>query len=205
MHWMKKIKVYIEEFEIIKFLKNIFKDFKSSIVNLKEYFCKYNKNREFNLMNNNDKIEIYKEEDDLISEDIYYKKLYRDIYQKYKVCNIALERAKINQYFMGNRKEQENSSFLIEISSSAIFGSLLGAFFSISINESTPFPSWGAFGLVILTIFVFIVLLNIVIRHLSRDTYCKDEYYNIVLEVLNVIEKERERINEDKSIVYYLE
>ncbi|EJT6166444.1 hypothetical protein N2W22_003000 [Clostridium perfringens] len=185
-------------------------------LNISKGFNKLKKNVEFNNLNQIEQLNIIKENDKLLSKkykEVKNKVVANDIdtffkltKDKYYGCNIPIEKARINQYFLGNRKEKANSEFLVNIFCSAMLGSFLSAFLSVNINKKlsdlTKWSFYITFILTILILIVGIILINFCLEILTRDTENKDLYYNIVLEVLSEFEsKEKdEKITCSKEV-----
>lgn len=187
-----------------------------NIFNISKGFKKVKKIVEFNNLNQIEQLNIIKENDKLLSKkdkevknkvvanniDTFFK-LTKD---KYYGCNIPIEKARINQYFLGDRKKKSNSEFLNNIFCSAILGSFLAAFLSIEINESLIKIS-GFLLLIIVILSIIIVMLSIIfidffLEISEKDTVNKDLYYNIVLEILSELEFEetKKKIDDSKEI-----
>lgn len=187
-----------------------------STLNISKGFKKLKKVVEFNNLNQIEQLNIIKKNDKLLSKkdkkvknkvvanDIdTFLKLTKD---KYYGCNIPIEKARINQYFLGNRKEKANSEILVNIFCSAMLGSFLAAFLSVKINEKlSDLPNWlfyTTFILIILILIVGIILIDFYLEISTRNTENKDLYYNIVLEILSEFEsKEKdEKITCSKEV-----
>ena len=139
-------------------------------------------------------IKIVQRRDKIISDtDIHnvseYEKIYKKILKKYEKSNINIERARIKQYFIGDRKKEEDSKTLMAIFTSAILGSFLSSLLSSQFDDIS---SIGFFLIWLIGATVISIFLNIFIKKSSKETYHKDLYYNLVLEALNEIEKKRE-------------
>ncbi|BDU95365.1 hypothetical protein SNUCP5_15590 [Clostridium perfringens A] len=149
----------------------------------------------FNKKTKIEQLNIIFDNDNLNSENNEYKDICKKILYKYKDCDIndiAIEKARIKQYFIGDRKKRETSNFLFNITTSAIFGSLLGALLSVFFSNGIKLSEWDVIFIWIATPTLTLPILDIFLRKANKDTYNKDEYYNLVLEILNRLEKQRE-------------
>ena len=161
---------------------------------VKKEYIKYCKAYNFNKRKGLAQIKIVQRRDKIISDtDIHnvseYEKIYKKILKKYEKSNINIERARIKQYFIGDRKKEEDSKTLMAIFTSAILGSFLSSLLSSQFDDIS---SIGFFLIWLIGATVISIFLNIFIKKSSKETYHKDLYYNLVLEALNEIEKKRE-------------
>ncbi|EIL8446427.1 hypothetical protein GNF78_00510 [Clostridium perfringens] len=122
--------------------------------------------------------------DEILNDDIYVN-LYNHIYAKYERANISIERAKIKQLLFGNKKEESISQFLSTVFS--VFGSGLVAFaFSMSVFRKNEIFSYIA---IVIGIIIIMLIISRFLDLATKETKEKILYYNLVLCVMDDIEK----------------
>ncbi|HBI7094650.1 TPA: hypothetical protein K8M67_001478 [Clostridium perfringens] len=166
--------------------------------------------RKFNLMEKQNKILLIQQDDKPISLSGNLKDIRKNVYNKYKDCDISIEKSRIKQLLKGDTKEDKDLNLILTIASSAILGSLLSTLLGLSIKSDSltiKFENMSDKVSSIFTIIIGIDLLILIliiltkfIKNSSKDTMTEEWYYNFVLEVLDEIEKERMGIKMRKTV-----
>ena len=138
----------------------------------------------YNKKNIKEKLDDILEKDEILKDDVYVN-LYNDIYDKYEKTNISIERAKIKQLLFGNKKEEGISQFLSTVFS--MLGSGMIAFaFSMGVFKKNETFSYIA---IVIVSIVIILIVSKFLDLTTKETKEKTLYYNIVLCVIDDIEK----------------
>ncbi len=146
--------------------------------------------KELIIINNYNKKNIKEKFDDILTgneilKDDIYVNLYNHIYAKYERTNISIERAKIKQLLFGNKKEESISQFLSTVFS--VLGSGLVAFaFSMSVFRKNEIFSYIA---IVIGIIIIMLIISRFLDLATKETKEKILYYNLVLCVMDDIEK----------------